>query len=313
MRSSFPPLSCLLAFESAARRESFTLAANELNLTPSAISHQIAKLEEILQTRLFDRNGRTLALTVAGREYLHRLSGALDAISAATDNARRGVSNTLHVHSSPSFATLWLMPRLADFASKHPEIALSFSSSVAYSDFEIGMVDIDIRYGHPHWPHLHVEPIFEEKIMPLASPKFLKKFPVRKPEDLIDLPLIQSAVNVVQWRDWFISRGMNYAPTGFAFRFDRTAMALEAAVQGLGVAFDSTSIGAPLVESGKLKAVFDEDWCLKVHAHFMVLPNRYLQRPEVVKFIEWVHLHNQSERSSSRRSARRREPSRTTP
>ncbi len=293
MRSSFPPLSCLLAFESAARRESFTLAAAELNLTPSAISHQIAKLEELLQVKLFDRNGRTLALTAAGSEYMNRLSGALDAISAATDNARKGASNTLHVHSSPSFATLWLMPRLADFASKHPEIALSFSSSVAYSDFEIGMVDIDIRYGHPHWPHLHVEPIFEERILPLASPEFLRTHSIQKPEDLIDLPLIQSAVNVVQWRDWFLSREVNFAPTHFAYRFDRTAMALEAAVQGLGIACDSASIGRPHIESGKLKMVFDEEWCLKVHSHFMVLPNRYLKRPEVMKFIQWVHSQNQ--------------------
>lgn len=293
MRSSFPPLSCLLAFESAARRESFTLAANELNLTPSAISHQIAKLEELLKVKLFDRNGRTLTLTPAGSEYMSRLSGALDAISAATDNARKGTSNTLHVHASPSFATLWLMPRLADFASKHPRIALSFSSSVAYSDFEIGMVDIDIRYGHPHWPHLHVEPIFEERIMPLASPAFLEKHAIRKPRDLFDMPLIQSAVNVVQWRDWFLSRDVNDVPAQFAYRFDRSAMALEAAVQGLGVACDSTSIGLPHIESGRLKAVFDEEWCLKVHAHFMVLPNRYLQRPEVTKFIQWVHAQNQ--------------------
>jgi LysR family glycine cleavage system transcriptional activator len=293
MRSSFPPLSCLLAFESAAWRLSFTLAATELSLTPSTISHQIAKLEEFLEIKLFERNGRTLAITAAGSEYLSRLSGALDAISAATDNVRKGVSNTLHVHSSPSFATVWLMPRLADFARKHPEIALSFSSSVAYSDFEIGMVDIDIRYGHPHWPHLHVEPIFEERIMPLASPQFIASHSIRTPEDLIDVPLIQSAVNVVQWRDWFLSRGMNFAPTRFAYRFDRSAMALEAAVQGLGVAFDSTSIGLPHIESGRLQAVFDEDWCLKVHAHFMVLPNRYLQRPEVMKFIQWVHSQNQ--------------------
>lgn len=136
------------------------------------------------------------------------------------------MSNTLHVHSSPSFATLWLMPRLADFAGKHPEIALSFSSSVAYSDFEIGMVDIDIRYGHAHWPHLHMEPISEERILPLASPEFLRKHPGRKPEELINLPLIQSAVNVAQWRNWFINRGINFAPTRFANRLDRTAMAL---------------------------------------------------------------------------------------
>lgn len=289
MRSSFPPLSCLLAFESAARRESFTLAATELNLTPSAISHQIAKLEELLQVKLFDRNGRTLALTPSGKEYLSRLSGALDAISAATDNARKGVSNTLHVHSSPSFATLRLVPGLADFARKHPEIALSFSSSLEYSDFELGMVDIDIRYGHASWPHFHVEPIFEERIMPLASPGFLEMHTIRKPEDLIDVPLIQSTINVVQWRDWFLSRGVCVAPSRFAYSFDRAAMAMEAAVQGLGVACDSTSIGLPHIKKNLLKPVFDEEWCVKVHAHFIVVPNRYLQRPEVIKFINWVH------------------------
>lgn len=248
MRSSFPPLSCLLAFESAARRESFTQAATELNLTPSAISHQIAKLEELLQIKLFDRNGRTLTLTPAGSEYLSRLSGALDAISAATDNARKGATNTLHVHSSPSFATLRLVPRLADFASKHPEISLSFSSSLEYSDFEIGIVDIDIRYGHANWAHLHVEPIFEERIMPLASPQFLDRHSIRSPDDLVNVPLIQSTINVVQWRDWFLSRGMNFATPRFAYSFDRAAMAMEVAVQGLGVACDSTSIGLPHIE-----------------------------------------------------------------
>lgn len=291
MRSSLPPLSCLLAFESAARRLSFRLAAEELNLTPSAVSHQIAKLEELLDARLFDRAGRQISLTPAGSEYLSRLSGALDTISVATDNARKGVNNTLYVHSSPSFASLWLMPRLADFSRIYPDISLSLASSVAFSDFESEQVDVDIRYGTPNWQLLAFEPIFEEKIMPLASPEFLAKHPIRKPEDLYELPLIQSVVNVLQWRDWFKSRNRDFVPARFAYKFHRTAMALEAAVQGLGVAFDSAAMANQLLKEGKLKPVFKPSWSIKTQAHFMVCPPKHLHRPEVKNFIAWVHGH----------------------
>jgi DNA-binding transcriptional LysR family regulator len=288
MRSSFPPLSCLLAFEAAARRASFSAAAIELHLTPSAVSHQIAKLEELLGVRLFERSARSIALTEAGREYMSRVSGALDAISSATDNARKGVRNALYVHAAPSFASLWLMPRLADFAQAHPGIALSLSSSVVHSDFASGQVDIDIRYGVPNWPHLNVQPVFEERIQPMASPAFIERHRIENPADLLNLPLIQSVVNVVQWGDWFRSRKIAFSSGQFAFRFDRTSMALDAAVQGLGIALDSSSVAAGHLHQGRLRKVFDDRWCLKVHAHFLVCPQRHLQRSEVTNFIEWM-------------------------
>jgi DNA-binding transcriptional LysR family regulator len=288
MRSSFPPLSCLLAFEAAARRASFAAAAAELNLTPSAVSHQIAKLEELLDVRMFDRGARNIALTDAGREYMSRVSLALDAIGAATDNARKGVRNALNIHSSPSFASLWLMPRLADFARRHEGVALSLSASATHSDFAAGQIDIDIRYGVPHWPHLHVQPIFEERIQPLASPAFMARHRIERPEDLLQLPLIQSVVNVVQWVDWFRSRRVQFAPGQYAYSFDRSSMALDAAVQGLGIACDSSTIAAGHLRDGRLRKVFDERWCLKVQAHFLVCPPRHLQRSEVVDFIEWI-------------------------
>lgn len=291
MRSSFPPLSCLLAFEAAARRASFTGAATELHLTPSAVSHQIAKLEQLLDARLFERAARNIVLTPAGNEYLSRISVALDAISVATDNARKGVRNTLHVHSAPSFASLWLMPRLADFAATYPTIALSMSSSVIHSDFAAGQADIDIRYGTPGWPHLTVQPIFEESVLPLASWAFIDRHRIETPEDLLHVPLIQSVMNVVQWSDWFRSRGLDYAPSGFAYRFDRTSMALDAAVQGLGVALDSSSLAAGHMHDGRLRPVFEQRWEMRVKAHFLVFPPRHEQRSEVVHFIEWVRRH----------------------
>lgn len=304
MRSSFPPLSCLLAFEAAARRNGFAAAASELSLTPSAVSHQIAKLEELLGVRLFDRSGRQVALTDAGREYMGRVSLALEAISAATDQARKGVRNRLHVHSSPSFASLWLMPRLAAFAKRHPQVALSLSSSPAAADFAVGQVDVEIRYGVPPahtLAHLHAEPVFEERILPLASPAFLAAHPIAQPEDLLGLPLIQSAVNVVQWPDWLRSRRVAAVPGAYAYSFDRSVMALEAAVQGLGVACESTSIAAMHLRDARLQPVFDERWCLKAQAHFMVCPQRHLDRPQVLSFIEWVRGQASGRDGSARR------------
>lgn len=291
MRSSIPPLSCLMAFESAARRSSFKLAAIELNLTPSAVSHQIAKLEELLEIKLFDRTGRQIQLTTSGQEYLSRLSGALDTISVATDNARKGVNNTLFVHCSPSFASLWLMPRLTDFAKTYPNISLTLSSSVMPSDFESAQVDLDIRYGLPVWEGVKVVPIYQERLLPLASPEFIKQYNIKKPEDLINLPLINSSVNILQWNDWFASRKIDYIPPQYAYRFERTFMALEAAVQGLGVAFDSSFMADRLIQAGTLVPIFKTEWSLKVEAHHMVFPSRHMHRPEVMNFIEWVQKH----------------------
>lgn len=288
MRTSLPPLTCLLTFEVVARRLNFTTAANELHLTPSAVSHQIAKLEDFLGVRLFERTARNVVLTVAGEDYLKRVGGALATIGAATDNARKGVRNAVHVHATPSFASLWLMPRLKAFAAAHPGISLSLSSSVEHSDFSVGLVDIDIRYGIPNWPHLTVKPVFNEKIMPLASPDFIAQHGIETPGDLLQVPLIQSMVSVVQWNDWFESRGISYTPTTFAYRFDRAFMTMDAAVQGLGVALESTTIGGVHLQSGRLQPVFQVPWYVPVKAHFLVYPARHGQRREVMNFVRWI-------------------------
>ncbi|WP_326544110.1 LysR substrate-binding domain-containing protein [Pseudorhodoferax sp.] len=288
MSASFPPFTCLVAFEAVARRRNFTLAASEVHLTPSAVSHQIAKLEQFLGMRLFERNARNVELTPAGDDYLKRIAGAMAAIGAATENARKGVRNSLHVHSTPSFATLWLMPRLAEFAKAHPSISMSMSSSVEHSDFAVGQADIDIRYGVPQWPQLTVRPIFDEQVMPLASPAFMRRHRIAKPEDLLNVPLIQSTVGVVQWPDWFSLHAIAHTPGSYAYRFDRAFMALDAAVQGLGVALESTSIGESLLAKGRLQPVFTAGDHLPVQAHFLVYPARHAQRPEVVSFVNWL-------------------------
>ncbi|MEZ5647264.1 MAG: LysR substrate-binding domain-containing protein, partial [Burkholderiaceae bacterium] len=263
-----PPLSALQAFEAIARRRSFALAAQELHLTPSAVSHQLAKLEGLLGVRLFERSARGVELTPAGQNYLQRVANALGAINTATEALRHGMQDTLHLHCSPSFASLWLMPRIARFRQAYPHIALALSASHIHSDFQLGLVDIDIRYGLPNWPHLEVEPVFMEKVMPLASPAFIREHALHDAEDLLHAPLIQSVVNVAQWADWFARFRPAHRPERIALRFDRAMMSLDAAVQSLGVALESATLGQSLIATGRLQPVFGQDMVLEVQGHF---------------------------------------------
>jgi DNA-binding transcriptional LysR family regulator len=287
--ASFPPIPNLLAFEAVARRRSFALAAVELHLTASAISHQVARLESQLGVRLFERSSHGVRLSTAGEQYLARVGGALSAIAAATDDLRQGVSNSLYVHSAPSIASLWLMPRLRAFALACPDISLNLSAAHTPSDFALGQADIDIRYGVPQWPDLVVEPLFEERITPLASPAFIQEHRLKRPEHLLDVPLIQSNVSVVQWPDWFAAFSDRRAPERFARRFDRAQMSLDAATQGLGVALESTTIAGRHIAERKLRPVFGLEKAVKVKAHFAVYPPRHARRPPVEAFLAWLH------------------------
>ena len=287
--ASLPPITNLLAFEAVARRRSFAHAAAELHLTASAVSHQVARLESDLGVRLFERSAHGVRLSAAGMQYLERVGGALSAISVATEDLRQGVGNSLYVHSAPSIASLWLMPRLRGFAQAHPEISLNLSAAHTHSDFALGQADIDIRYGVPQWGDLVVEPLFEEPIVPLASPAFIRTHRLRTVEQLRDVPLIQSNVSVVQWSDWFKQHGSMRAPERFALRFDRAQMSLDAATQGLGVALESAINAGGHLDEGRLKPVFGLDKAIRVKAHFAVYPAKYAKRPAVEAFLAWLH------------------------
>lgn len=286
---ALPPVPNLLAFEAVARRRSFALAAVELHLTASAVSHQVARLEAHLGVRLFERSAHGVRISAAGEQYLMRVGGALSAIASATEDLRQGVGNSLYVHSAPSFASLWLMPRLHGFAQAFPDIALNLSAAHTHSDFALGQADLDIRYGVPNWGDLVVEPLFEERIVPMASPAFIKEHRLKRPEQVADIPLIQSNVSVVQWSDWF-SRFTNLrAPERFPLRFDRAQMSLDAAAQGLGVALESTTIGGLHLAEKKLRPVFGMDKGISVKAHFAVYPARHSRRAAVEAFLSWLH------------------------
>jgi LysR family glycine cleavage system transcriptional activator len=287
MATGLPPLKAIFAFEAVARSCSVTNAAEELSLTPSAVSHQIAKLEEHLQIELFRRTGHGLILTPAGQRYHQSVSGALAAITAASRSAREGeAQETLRIHSTPSFATLWLMPRLQKFTAEHLDIRISLAASLEPYDFS--RVDIDIRYGIARWPDHQVETIFEEKILPLIEPNLKEKLEIRHPDDLPSHALILSELNVVTWPQWFAANGVAISPSTYLLRLDRSHLAIDAAAQGLGIALESNRLAENYIIEGRLTPVFSEDKGLSVRAHHVVYPKEHAKWPRVAAFLDWL-------------------------
>lgn len=284
-----PPLKGLQAFSAAARLGSVTKAADELNLTVSAVSHQLAGLEEYLGGRLFERSPRGLTLTPLGERFNREASSALAMIVAAVQGARSAETiETLRVHSSPSFASLWLMPRLPRFRADHPTIRIQLSAAHTHSDFAQGDVDLDIRYGAIRWPDLHVETICVEEVLPLVSPRLLERREIRTPEDLLQEDLIFSAVNLVQWPKWFAAHGVPNSPATYSLRFDRAYLSIDAAVQGMGIALESARMAEAALAQGALVPVFEERRGIEAHAHHLVYPKAHGAWPKVERFVRWI-------------------------
>lgn len=286
---STPPLKGITAFEVVARQGSINKAAEELNLTPSAVSHQIANLETWIGRKLFERTSRGLVLTPVGERFGQDVSGALAMMATAARNARSAEGQELlRIHVSPSLAGLWLMPRLPRFLAAHHDIRLQLSAAHTYSDFARGEIDLDIRYGAARWRDLHVETLFTERLMPLASPALVQRLGPVTPVDLIDADLIFSEVNLIQWPRWFAAHGVPLGPTTYALKFDRAMMAIGAAAQGLGIALESDRLAEIALRRGELVPLFEDHKAIEVHAHHLVYPPQHGQWSKVARFVDWL-------------------------
>jgi LysR family glycine cleavage system transcriptional activator len=286
---NLPPLKAVLAFEVVARLGNVSKAAEELNLTPSAVSHQITNLEAYIGRKLFERTARGVDLTPAGQRYHQSLAGVLSIIASAAENARAEAIDILRIQAPPSFAGLWLMPRLSRFMSEHPDIQIRLSASHLHSDFSRGEVDIDIRYGLVRWwTDLHVETIFTEEILPLISPKLKEQLDLRHPEDLLMQNLILSNVNLVRWPQWFAAQGVSISPSQYALSFDRSYVSIQAAVQSLGIALESDRLAEDALGRGLLVPVFPYRKRIQVHAHHLVYPKPHAERSKVAQFVSWI-------------------------
>src|SRR5258705_4466431 len=242
MNGHLPPLSALRAFETAARLKSFSKAAEELNVTPAAISHQIHALEQDLGVQLFHRLNRAVELTVSAKVLLPGLSDAFAGIQASVRRLRaHNDTGTLTVTASPSFAAKWLVVRLHRFQERWPEIDVRISATDNVIDLTEGDFDIAIRYGGGRYPGLHVEPLMKNEVFPACSPRLLEAGPpLRTPDDLRHHALIHDqAVDrdplAPTWAMWLKAAGVSGGPpaSGLTFRFGY--MALEAAIGGHGV------------------------------------------------------------------------------
>src|SRR3954454_1425473 len=210
MTARLPSLNGLRAFEAAARHLSFTNAAAELNVTQTAISHQIKRLEEELGIRLFVRQNRALTLTAEAKEYLPGIRAAFNDLRLATDRLKRKDNDhVLTVSTLASLAAKWLLPRISDFQEKHAGIDVRITTSTALVDFRRDGVDAAIRYGRGQWPGLRADWLMADKMFPVCSPELLKgKKPLKKPQDLADHVLLHSsASNDDPRRRWLSSAG----------------------------------------------------------------------------------------------------------
>ncbi|MBV8624749.1 MAG: LysR family transcriptional regulator [Herbaspirillum sp.] len=286
-----PSFFSLRAFEAAARLGSFTLAAQELHLTTSAISHQVRSLEEWCGKELFVRQTRRVTLTMQGQLLLGKLTPAFDAIEDACAVFRQADEQAvLAVHCAPSFASKWLSPRLGQFMQAHPAITLQMSSSAEPVDLQRdGAIDVDIAYGAPpHRDGVIVEALGMEPTVPLCSPALLQRHAIHGPLDLLELTLIESKLNPVRWKDWFDLHGVRLPPRAHP-SFDRGSLAVAAAVDGLGVALETARFAETELARGDLVRL-DETVFKSIHRemHFLCYRRGDAGMRAVKAFREWI-------------------------
>jgi len=285
-----PPLRALLAFETTARHLSVGRAAEELNLSPSAISHQLRTIEEYLGVRLFHRTTRTMRLTDAGFSYFKLIFGGLDRIAAATqDIVDAGFTDVLTIKCPPSLVPGWLIPKLASFQLAHPDIDLRLQAPSDPVNRVDTLMDMELRYGEGETAGFVVEPYLEEEIVPLANPTIARRIRNKSPQEaLIITPLIHSERSPINWVAWLRQHKISDVNVSRGLRFDRGYLSAQAATAGLGIALESTVFASRDIDSGNLVRLFKQLPSSKRMAHFMVIPMANVELPKVVKFREWL-------------------------
>jgi LysR family glycine cleavage system transcriptional activator len=287
MARRLPPLNGLKAFEAAARSESFTRAAEELNVTQGAVSHQVKALEDTLGLKLFYRERQRLILSEAGRDYLAVIRDALDRISIGTDRLlRRQESGVLTVSTSPDFAAKWLVNRLSRFAENCPDVDLRVAAATQYVDFARDDVDVAIRHGDGHWPGLQAERLYSERLFPVCSPKLVAgRNRIKKAADLLKFPLLRLE-DAKNWIRFFEAAGVR-AAVGPGPVLNRASMLIDAALDGQGIALARTALAAWDLIHGRLVRPVDVSLTM-ANTYWFVCPKAASNLPKIATFRNWV-------------------------
>jgi LysR family transcriptional regulator, glycine cleavage system transcriptional activator len=243
------PLTYLKAFEAAGRTRSFRTAASELKLSPSAVSHAIRKLEASLGIALFERRVRAVHLTGDGEALMRYVGAAFEELRRGLEIVSTQSTQLLRLHSAPSFAAQWLTPRLARFRSSNPGIEVRLSAGTDYARFSNDDFDADIVYGNPREEGLVIIPLGLETVTPMCSPELAQR--IGQPADILKQVLIRSDSKQVGWDAWCAENGIE-TPVHYDMRFDRSFLAIAAAVDGLGIALESTRLAERELTSGRL-------------------------------------------------------------
>lgn len=288
MPRRLPSLNALRAFEAAARHQSFTKAAADLSVTQGAVSHQVKALEAELGLKLFLREKKSLTLTDPGRAYLEVVRDAFDRLAAGTEHLlQRENAGALTVSMSPNFAAKWLIHRLGSFAAAEPGIQLRVSASIHHVDFAREDVDIAIRHGEGNWPGHHVTRLCTEELFPVCSPNLIKgRGALKTRADLKHHTLLHSRERN-DWQQWYEAAGLGELDPTRAMDFNQMSMALDAAVDGQGVALARTALAAWDLIAGRLVSPFGPR--LRVpYAYYIVCPKATADRPKVATFRNWL-------------------------
>ena len=289
-----PPLKSLQAFEAAARWLSFSKAAEELFVTPAAISQQIKQLESHLGIVLFRRKTRAVELTEEARAVLPLVTDGFDKLAEAVERLGKDEeSGLLTVSSVPTFAVKWLVQRLPDFSSLYPDIDVRLDAALEVRDFNRDGIDVSIRLGVGDYPGLHAARVFNEEVSPVCSPRLLAGAkPLRVPEDLKNHRLLhvdwgKFAVQSPDWLMWTKAAGVDGIDVEHGPRFTVESMAIEAAINGAGVALTSHSAIAEDLKAGRLVKPFDLALQTDI-AYWIVCPPENMRRAKVRVFFEWL-------------------------
>lgn len=291
MLPRLPSLNGLRAFECAARHMSFTRAAEELNVTQTAISHQIRRLEDELGVRLFMRLKDGLALTDEGNAYLPGIRSAFLELRYSTEKLLESSNNSvLTISTLVSVASKWLLPRLPSFREAHPEIDVRISASTEWVDFRKGGIDAAIRYGDGNWPGLRADWLMSDEIFPVCSPRLLTgDKPLNTPVDLAHHPLLQvSGVTANDWNDWLHAAGQPpLTAKGPRLTFDLAMMAVQAAIDGQGVCIGRSTYVDDDLRAGRLVAPFDLR-LKSASGFYLVTPHDQAESKKIVAFRGWL-------------------------
>ncbi len=293
MARRLPPLNALRAFEAAARHLSFLKAAEELHVTPGAVSQQIKALEDLLGVTLFRRLPRGVLLSDAGQRYGKRLGELLDGVEAATASLKRdSASAVLTVSTTTSLAARWLIPRLGSFSAAHPGIVVRVSAENAMVDFATAEADMALRRGAGASPGLRSERLLPEEVFPVCSPAFAAGPPPLKTlEDLRHATVLHEEVSPggidLDWADWLKALGAGHIEVRDGPRFTYTHMSLQAAAAGLGIALGNNVLAGGDLTSGLLVRPFAE-LVPSLFAYWLVCPEATAERPKLKAFRDWV-------------------------